>query len=312
MRYLVTGARGFIGAAVVRAALEAGGTVGVIVRPGSALGRLAGLVHRLTWITGDLVALDAPAVRRACAEFSPDTIVHAGWDGVAGSARNTHHQVHTNLAAALDLVTLAGECGAAHFIGLGSQAEYGRYAGRLTEDEPLAPTTLYGAAKVAAAVITATQAALLGMRHTWLRVFSTYGAGSDPSWVLPMAAKAIASGVAPALTACEQRWEFLHVGDAASAIIAVAAAQATGTYNLGTGDARVLRDVILALRDRIDGSIAPSFGAVPYRPDQVMWLEADIGRLQGATGWSPAVTLDAGLDEMATEAIAHRGDHARA
>jgi nucleoside-diphosphate-sugar epimerase len=268
--------------------------------------------RQLTWIDGDLTALDAPAVRLACAAFAPDTVIHTGWEGVAGSARNDHRQVHANVSAALDLVTLAGECGAAHFVGLGSQAEYGRCAGRIPEAHPLLPTTLYGAAKVAAAVVTRTHATLLGMRHTWLRVFSTYGAGSDASWVLPMAADAIARGVAPALTSCEQRWEFLHVRDAAGAIIAVAEGQATGTYNLGTGDARVLREVILGLRDRIDGSIAPMFGAVPYRPDQVMWLEADISRLQADTGWSPMVSLEAGLDEMAAEALAHRGEHAHA
>jgi nucleoside-diphosphate-sugar epimerase len=54
------------------------------------------------------------------------------------------------------------------------------------------------------------------------------------------------------------------------------------------------------------------FGAVPYRPDQVMWLEADISRLQADTGWSPMVSLEAGLDEMAAEALAHRGEHAHA
>jgi nucleoside-diphosphate-sugar epimerase len=34
---------------------------------------------------------------------------------------------------------------------------------------------------------------------------------------------------------------------------------------------------------------------VPFRPDQVMHLEADIGRLRAATGWSPEIDLNEGL-----------------
>jgi nucleoside-diphosphate-sugar epimerase len=267
---------------------------------------------QLTWIDGDLTALDRPATRDACATYAPDTVIHAGWEGVAGSQRNDAMQVHRNVIAALELTTLAGECGARHFIGLGSQAEYGPCTGRIVEDQALQPTTLYGAAKVAAAAVSRTQAALLGMRHSWLRVFSTYGTGGDTSWVLPMAAAAMAQGLAPALTACEQRWEFLHVRDAARAILAVAQQHAEGTFNLGTGDARVLRDVILGLRDRIDPAIAPIFGAVPYRPDQIMRLEADISRLQAATGWSPMVSIDSGLDELAAEVLELPEVHAHA
>ena len=307
MRHLVTGARGFIGAATVRLALEAGDAVAVLVRPGSAPGRLQAVAADVTWIEGDLTALDEPDVRRACAAFAPDTVIHAGWAGVAGSERNDDMQVHHNVAAALELTVLAGECGARHIIGLGSQAEYGPCAGRVSEAQALNPTTMYGAAKIAAAAVTRTKAALLRMQHSWLRVFSTYGPGSDPRWLLPMAAAAMARGMAPALTRCEQRWEFLHVDDAARAVLAVAQHGAVGTCNLGSGDARVLSDVIAALRDRIEPSLQPSFGALSYRPDQIMWLEADITRLHHATGWLPCVSLDTGLDELAAEALGRRG-----
>lgn len=310
MRLLITGARGFIGGATVRAALDAGDSVAVLVRPGARHGRLSGVAERVTWIEADLSHLDAPAVRHACAAYEPDTVIHAAWSGVAGSERNREWQVSRNVAVALEVAVLASECGAGHFIGLGSQAEYGQCTGRIGDEQALHPTTLYGAAKVAAGVVTRTAAHLRGLRHSWLRVFSTYGADADPAWVLPMAAAMMVRGVGPALTPCEQRWEFLHVSDAAQAIRAVAQHRAVGTFNLGSGDARVLRQVILGLRDRIDASIQPKFGAVPYRPDQIMWLEADNTRLCEATGWFPSVSLEAGLDELTAEAIARHQEHA--
>jgi UDP-glucose 4-epimerase len=123
--------------------------------------------------------------------------------------------------------------------------------------------------------------------------------------VLPMAADAIARGVAPDFTPCEQRWEFLHVNDAADAVIAVGKHGAIGVFNLGSGDARPLRDVLLALRDRIDPTVHPNFGAVAYRPDQVMYLEADISALTNAAGWAPKISIETGLDELAHEALEH-------
>lgn len=310
MRLLVTGGRGFIGAATVRAAIAAGHDVAVLVRPGRDHGRLADVANRLTWIHGDLTQLISSRVRASCASFRPDTIVHAGWDGVRGADRNAEWQVTRNVPAAMDLVRLAALAGARQFVALGSQAEYGACSGRITESQPLRPTTLYGAAKVAAAAVTRTMCDLHGLSHTWLRVFSTYGPGADAGWVLPMAARGLAAGTAPALTRCEQRWEFLHVRDAAAAVLACAEQRAAGTFNLGSGDAPVLRDVLLGLRDRIAPHVEPHFGATPYRPDQVMHLEADITRLHDATGWWPAIALDAGLDELAAIALADARPHA--
>jgi nucleoside-diphosphate-sugar epimerase len=56
-----------------------------------------------------------------------------------------------------------------------------------------------------------------------------------------------------------------------------------------------VRSIAERVRDRIDPHLPIDFGAVPYRADQVMHLEADIGRLREATGWKPEVTIDDGL-----------------
>ena len=305
MRYLVTGARGFLGSAIVRAALNAGHSVAALVRPGSTVGRLRDVANNVTLIHCDFASLSLPATHDALLAFAPTVVVHAAWEGVAGAARNAEWQTARNVPAAVELLMLAADVGATHFVGLGSQAEYGPCSGRISEDQPLSPTTLYGAAKVSACATTQKAAKLRNLKHSWLRVFSTYGAGSEPNWVLPMAANMMARGVAPDMTPCEQRWEFLHVSDAARAVVAVGERGATGPFNLGSGDARLLRDVVLALRDRIDPTVMPKFGAIAYRPDQVMYLEADIARLKNATGWSPGTSLESGLDEIAREALEH-------
>jgi nucleoside-diphosphate-sugar epimerase len=37
------------------------------------------------------------------------------------------------------------------------------------------------------------------------------------------------------------------------------------------------------------------FGEVPFRPDQIMHMEADISRITAATTWRPRTSLEEGL-----------------
>ena len=72
---------------------------------------------------------------------------------------------------------------------------------------------------------------------------------------------------------------------------------AEGIFNLGAGEAPVLREVVETIRDRIDRSLPLGFGDIPYRADQVMHLQADTRRLREATGWQPCVPLAEGLTQ---------------
>jgi nucleoside-diphosphate-sugar epimerase len=195
------------------------------------------------------------------------------------------------------LVELAREVGCKHFIGLGSQAEYGPLNKKISESDPTEPTTLYGATKLAACHLTRQLCAQFGIGWAWLRVFSTYGPMEDLSWMIPYLIRAVLKGERPALTACEQRWDYLFGPDAAEAIWAVARSQAPGVFNLGSGKAESLRKIVETLRDAIDPKLPLGIGEVAYRPDQVMHLEADIGRLTKATGWSPGTSLEEGLKQ---------------
>ena len=89
MRLVISGASGFIGAAVTRLAVAAGHDVAVVARDGSALARLNGA--RVTEIR---CALDRPGEYADClAAFAPETAIHCAWGGIAGAARDIqmHH-----------------------------------------------------------------------------------------------------------------------------------------------------------------------------------------------------------------------------
>ena len=294
-RVLVTGASGFVGSAAVRELVAQGREVAVLLRANSAPQRLAAVMDQVRVMRADLQGLDA--IAQDIAAFAPDAVLHLGWEGVKGAERNSPVQA-ANIASSLALFRIAGDCGCKAFVGMGSQAEYGPAPGKLDESAPTRPTTVYGAAKLSTCLMLDRLGAANGQPFAWLRLFSSYGPGDDPSWLLQYLARALLSGQRPALTAAQQMWDYIHVDDVAGAMIAVMDAHAQGVFNLGSGQAHKLERIVTTLRDLVDPCLPLGFGEMPYRPDQVMHLEADISRLTAATGWVPRVPLDAGLRQV--------------
>jgi nucleoside-diphosphate-sugar epimerase len=231
------------------------------------------------------------------AAFSPDAVLHLAWWGVANHARFDHRQMTENIEAACALADSAAKAGAAAFIGVGSQAEYGT-ASSMQEDALPDPTSLYGAAKVATLYLTRQFAAQSGMRHAWARLFSTYGPGDNDGWLIPMLITEMLAGRRPKTTLGTQRWDWLHVDDVGRALVSLATTPtAEGVFNLGSGHAVAVRSVIERIRDLAAPSMELVFGEIPFRPDQIMHMEADITRLKAVTRWAPSISIEEGLAE---------------
>lgn len=291
-RVLVTGGAGFVGARVVHRLVEQGCAVALLLRETSNTRRLQGVLERCTVLRGDLAHLEAQ--RAPLQAFAPDGVLHLAWEGVKGADRN-HPMQLSNVSTSIDLFRLTGEIGCASFVGLGSQAEYGLLSGRIDERAPTRPTTTYGAAKLATGCVLERAAAAAGRPFAWLRLFSSYGPDDDPSWLIPYMIRTLLAGERPRLTKAEQIWDYIHVDDVADAIVAALLGGANGVFNLGSGEARPLRGIVSTIRDMIDPSLELGFGEVPYRPDQVMHLEADISALKAAAAWHPKIRLEDGL-----------------
>ncbi len=293
MRIFLTGASGFIGSFLLEQLAATDHQVAVLLRKGSNRARISRWLNRVQVVKGDLAA--TKLWEDELTRFGPETVIHLAWGGVLNSARNDASQSQ-NVEQTVGLVRLAHRAGAKTWIGLGSQAEYGPCNQRADESFPSNPTTLYGKAKLAACTQSRDLAAQLGLRFAWLRLFSSYGPGDDPSWLIPSLILKLQAGERPALTAGEQKWDYIYAGDTAEAVLQTALSpNAEGIFNLGSGQARPLREIIETVRDLVRPGAPLGFGEVPYRPDQVMFLEANIDRLKRLTGWSPRTPLTDGL-----------------
>lgn len=296
MKVFVTGAGGFIGSNVVKVLVASGHEVAILRRPESNLLRLSGLEVIPIYVEHPDLSFSA-VEQETLNSFAPNVVVHLGWNGVGNLARNSAVQLE-NIQMALSVLQAASKAGVKHFVGIGSQAEYGPCEGVIDEQQALNPTTLYGAAKAAVGLFSSVIAAQSGMEFSWIRVFSTYGAGDEPYWMIQDVAMKLLNNEAPALTLGSQLWDYLHVQDAAKAICAVSESESgLGQLNLGSGVTNSIREIVETLRDIINPDLVLNFGAVGYRSDQVMHLEANISKIKSATGWAPTVSLEDGLTE---------------
>jgi nucleoside-diphosphate-sugar epimerase len=293
MRVLVTGATGFLGAHLLRRLSGEDVTVAILVRPQSDRWRIRDLCKNFVEIVGDLRY--PQDITKAVKVFSPDIVIHLAWSGVLNLYRNDLLQLD-NISYSMSLLRIAYEAGCRTWIGLGSQAEYGPLNMRITEDSPTQPSTLYGAAKLCTYLLSKYLCAHFNMRFVWLRLFSAYGPMDDPGWMIPSLILTLLRGERPALTEGVQRWDYLYVTDVADAIfLTMITPNALGVFNLGSGKTYSIRSIAEQIRDLIDPDLPLGFGEIPYRPDQVMHLEADISRLRQATGWTPQINLQEGL-----------------
>ena len=117
MKVFVTGASGFIGAAVAEALLRRGHEVAVLLRAGSDAWRLEP-AQRFHAIRGTLAEPGSYAA--GLAAFAPEAVAHLAWSGVANHDRNAWSQAD-NVAQAARVLEAAGAAGTEHFVGCGWQ-----------------------------------------------------------------------------------------------------------------------------------------------------------------------------------------------
>jgi nucleoside-diphosphate-sugar epimerase len=295
MRCLVTGASGFLGSWLVRQLLGEEHPVLAVVRPGGKHPRLTAIASQLEFAYADLSTM--PDIAAQAMRFRPDVAFHLAWQGGNSSKFvNDPEQVFANVPGTLELVRIAHQAGCKTFFFFGSSVEYGTYRVPVRETDAVLPRNLYGYAKHAAMLLTQALSERWGMRFCGIRPFWTYGPMDDELRMIPYVIHQFLGRERPKVTAGEQLWDFLYVEDAVKALTALAACDAAaGIFNLGSGAPRSIKDVITSIRDLIDPTLQIGFGEIPYAPDQVMHLEADVARLRSATGWKPEVALEEGL-----------------
>ncbi len=293
MKAVITGATGAVGMALLSELVKNGVDILVLSRPGSARNDRLKLGDSVKVAECDLSNLKS---YKPAEGDKYDWFFHFGWIGTTGQARNDMHLQNKNIEYTLDAVELAERLGCKVFVGAGSQAEYGRVEGKLSDKTPTNPEMGYGIAKLCAGRMSRIMCATRGIKHVWVRILSVYGPyDNEVSMVISTLRKMI-NGETPEFTAGEQIWDYMYSEDAAKAIVALAERGKDGdVYCLGSGQPAMLKEYIMKMRDAANPACELGLGKRPYAENQVMYLCADTEKLTADTGFAPSVSFEDGI-----------------
>lgn len=174
---------------------------------------------------------------------------------------------------------------------------YSAYAGSMIANEalPLYPKGPYGDTKYLAEMLIEQHARAGTLKSIVLRSGPVYGLGSDrPKFIFNFLEKARAGATITThrYTNGYPALDLMHVDDLAKAIAECVAADAVGSFNLGTG---VLTDTFKIANDirNILGSKS-ELGSVNLDVP-VASIAMDYSKARDILGWSPSISFEAGL-----------------
>jgi nucleoside-diphosphate-sugar epimerase len=296
MRVFITGASGFIGAAVMRLLVAEGIETAALITPNSTPERLQNLSGKFHVIHGRLA--DIPALRSQLEQFQPDVCIHLAWYAEPGKYLYAPENVPVLQESIQALQTLMA-IGCRQIVGLGTCAEYDTDVGFLREDGLTKPATIYAACKLSMCLIGQHLAAAAGVNFAWGRLFYLYGEQEDPRRLVPALIQALRQGKPFDATSGDQVRDYLHTQDVARAILTLATQNAQGVYNIASGNPVTMRTLMEMVGDIVGGKELIRFGALPYRQWEPMFICGDNQKLK-ALGWMPEYSLHAGLEQVAT------------
>ncbi|GAA0901393.1 NAD(P)-dependent oxidoreductase [Pseudonocardia zijingensis] len=285
VRYLVTGARGFIGRHVLRRLVARGADVHATTRaqPREQDG--------VQWSCVDLA--DARATHLLVQRVRPDVVIHLA--SRAEGARNLSLVVpmlNDNVVSAVNVMTAAADVPDCRVV----------LAGSLEEHADLEPgsgaRSPYSASKIAATTYATLFRDIANLPVTVLRLGMVYGP-DDPhaTRLVPHVVDSLLRGVAPALSSGTRRVDWVYVDDVVDALLAAAVEPAAlgRVIDIGTGDPVSIRDVVSLIADITGARVAPRFGVLADRPGD-RDLVADPGPAREYLGWRARTPLRVGLE----------------
>lgn len=287
-RVLVTGAAGLVGRHTLAPLVARGYEVHAVSRGGElpALG--------VQWHNADL--LDPLAIRDLIRTVAPTDLLHAAWVMTPG----TYVSSPENLAwvrSTLTLLEAFAAGGGRRAAVTGTCFEYDWSDGLCSEQTPLRPKTLYGAAKAGLQLVAQAYARQSGFTLAWARLFLLYGPHEHQARLVASVTRSLLLNEAARCSHGEQVRDFLYVQDAADALVEVLDRGIDGPINVASGQRTLLKDLIHRIADLLGHRELVQLGTIPVPPDESALVVADIGRLRRETGWAPSYDLDRGLAE---------------
>jgi UDP-glucose 4-epimerase len=297
-RVLVTGGAGFIGSHLVDALVARGALVRVLDDFSSGrrenLAQAEGQVGIVEGDVGDEHALDA-------AVAGVELVLHLATRCVRLSLSDPEGVHRVNSEGTLRVLMAARRHRVERVVYVSSSEVYGTAVrAPMAEDHPLAPTTIYGATKLAGELYAQAATRSFGLPTLVVRPFNTYGPRAHFTGVygevIPRFTVRLLNGRRPVIFGDgRQTRDFTYVSDTVRGILAAAAMPEAGgqVVNIARGEEVTVRRLAELLARAIDPTLAPEF--TEARPGDVHRHWADVTRARTVLGFGAEVGIEVGL-----------------
>jgi nucleoside-diphosphate-sugar epimerase len=185
-----------------------------------------------------------------------------------------------------------------HLILFSTGLVYGDRPGPFDEATPCRPLDPYAESKLAAEAVARAGCESRQAVLTVVRPSIIYGTGAPAGMLLVSMMGALRRGETFPMTAGEQRRDFLHVDDVASAVVGLAQRRIAGVFNLAAGESHTVREVAGMAADLSGRGELLRLGQLPYRRNEVFDYRLDPRAIRKALGWQPGVSLRDGLARL--------------
>lgn len=294
---IVTGANGFVGAAVTSELLQHGWEVFAVVRNESSdLFRLSAAKSNLHVIYSEMsnyksLTTDMLNIGKL------DLFYHFAWEGCSGSKRSDPSCQMANIEHSLDAIRLCSDIRCKRFVMACSIMEY-EVIHTGFSGKPLTNNSIYSSAKLAADLMGKALADSLGIEYLRGIISNIYGPGETNPRFINTTIKKMLSGEYCVFTSGKQMYDFIYISDAARAFyyLGIEGIRDKQYYIGGVDNPKPLREFILELRDQIDKDIKVGLGQLPDSKESLDYHEFDIHALEKDTRFVPKVSFKEGIN----------------
>lgn len=300
MRSVVTGADGFVGRWLISHLTSMGDEVIPAGGPNSAR------ANRLN-------VTDAEQVRHLLRDAHPEAVYHlAGMAHGPTSAADPAKAVEITVAGTANLLIAAGALSRKPIVLIASSSEVYRPPRRrvpLRESHPVDPRSIYGATKASQEMVARALGRLHDVPIIIARSFNQIGPGQREDFVaaafalqLSRVALGLREPVLEVGNLSAQR-DFVDVRDAVTAFRALVIARDLGPFNICTGQARRVGDLLDALVHVSEVRAEIRVDAKRLRRVDVPYLAGDPRKVMSTTGWQPSKDFMQTMTDIWAEAL---------
>lgn len=295
---VVTGATGFIGSHLTRALVDRGANISVLVRRGSRLSSLKGLLDKIRVFETDIT--DASRLTELFQEIQPRKLFHlAAYTAPARDLANASDPLGVNLIGTIALMQAAQSVDLDAVVVSGTCEEYGDGEAPYHEDSPVQPVSPYSATKAAGSLWCRMVHQISGLPVILIRPFLCYGPGQEPNRLVSQAIIAALANQDLPMSPGDQTRELTHVTDLVQGYIAASITpEAVGqVINLGSGQEHRVNEIVEMIYRLAESTGKPQPGSLPYRAAEVWRCFTSLDKARTLLGWQPTIGLEEGLEQ---------------